>query len=187
MPKVFINPGHSLNGDPDCGACNPNSGLRESDVAAAVGEKVKYYLEKAGSEVILVQSNNLEGEDPSCPNVTGTANTEGCDILVSLHCNAANQSARGVEAEVYSTDSDGAKLAQCIINQLVPTLQAIDANIPDRGLKERPGLCVLRATNMPATLVEMAFIDQDDDAALLTNNQDDIARAIARGITDYFA
>ena len=38
---------------------------------------------------------------------------------------------------------------------------------------------------MPAVLVEMAFIDQDDDATLLRDLADDFARAIARGITDY--
>jgi hypothetical protein len=34
-------------------------------------------------------------------------------------------------------------------------------------------------------LVEMAFIDEDEDCALLVNRQDEFARAIARGITDY--
>lgn len=55
----------------------------------------------------------------------------------------------------------------------------------DRGLKERPNLIVLKDTTMPAVLVETAFIDNDNDAALLTNNADDFARAIARGITDF--
>ena len=38
---------------------------------------------------------------------------------------------------------------------------------------------------MPAILIEMGFIDNDFDVVLLENNQDDIARAIARGVTDY--
>ena len=38
---------------------------------------------------------------------------------------------------------------------------------------------------MPAVLVEVAFISNEDDVQLLVNNQDDIARAIARGVTDY--
>ena len=50
-----------------------------------------------------------------------------------------------------------------------------------------PQLIVLKHTNMPAVLVETAFISNDDDANLLANNQDDFARAIARGITDYVA
>jgi N-acetylmuramoyl-L-alanine amidase len=48
------------------------------------------------------------------------------------------------------------------------------------------GLIVIRNTDMPAVLVEMDFIDNDDGADLLIAQQDDFARAIARGITDYF-
>ena len=55
--KVFINPGHDL--DYDSGAVNPNSGLRECDVAANIGALVKSYLEAAGCEVKLLQSDNL--------------------------------------------------------------------------------------------------------------------------------
>jgi N-acetylmuramoyl-L-alanine amidase len=39
---------------------------------------------------------------------------------------------------------------------------------------------------MPAVLVETAFIDNDIDALLLMNHQQEIAAAIARGITDYW-
>ena len=57
----------------------------------------------------------------------------------------------------------------------------------DRGVKERPNLCVLKNTDMPAVLVELAFIDNEEDCTLLTNEQDNFARAVARGITDYFS
>ena len=36
-----------------------------------------------------------------------------------------------------------------------------------------------------AVLVEMAFIDNDDDLEFMNDNLDSIVRAIARGITDY--
>jgi len=55
--KVFINPGHDF--DYDSGAVNPNSGLRECDVAARVGNRVKGYLEAAGCDIQLLQSDNL--------------------------------------------------------------------------------------------------------------------------------
>lgn len=44
---------------------------------------------------------------------------------------------------------------------------------------------MLRHTDMPAVIVETAFIDSDIDEPLLRVKQDDFARAIARGITDY--
>ena len=50
--RVFINPGHDR--ERDSGAVNPNTGLWECDVAAAIGSLVKTYLETAGCEVQLL-------------------------------------------------------------------------------------------------------------------------------------
>ena len=182
--KVYLNPGHDTKYD--SGAVNPETGLRECDVAAAVGELVRGYLEKAGCECRILQSDNLAGEseysDRQGNTVCGDANDWGADVFVSIHCNAANTAARGTEVECYDADSGnaGAQLAQCIQSQIVDAL-----GTTDRGIKSRPGLLVLRQTDMPAVLVEMAFIDNDEDAALLAGKTDEFARAIARGVTDY--
>ena len=48
-----------------------------------------------------------------------------------------------------------------------------------------PQLIVLKRTDMPAVLVELAFIDNDEDCELLKSNTDDFAAAVARGVTDY--
>ena len=176
--KVYINPGHDL--ERDSGAINPNSGLRECEVAADVGGMVARYLEAAGCEVMVLQSDNLAGETPELPCVVDEANEWPADIFISLHCNAANRAARGTEVEVYNLDSEAAALGECIQAQIVDSV-----GTADRGLRERPHLIVLNSTDMPAVLVEMAFIDNDEDAALLTDHMDDFARAIARGVTDY--
>jgi N-acetylmuramoyl-L-alanine amidase len=182
--KVFLNPGHAPKGYPDPGACNEELSLRECDIVFYIGGLAKRYLEIVGCEVDLLQSDNLidEGEGPS---VTARANASGADVFVSIHCNAFNQSVRGTETLYYSIDSAGARLACCIQKQLVTTLQQIDGAVPDRGIKARPHLAVLRVTAMTAVLVETAFIDQKDDAQLLIRYPDDIARAIARGVTDF--
>ena len=179
--KVFINPGHALSGNPDPGAVNPDNGMRECDIAMTVGCLAADYLQKAGCEVTVLQSNNLIGESPEYPNIVATANASDADIFVSLHCNAANGDARGSEVEVYDNNGgEACVLAQCILEQIVTSL-----GTTDRGLKDRSGLAVLRGTSMPAVLVELAFIDNPDDAKLLANCQDDFARAVARGVTDY--
>lgn len=183
--KVFVNPGHDIKYD--SGAVNPNTGLRECDVASSVGELVRQYLTAAGCECYLLQSDNLaptpagrsEYEDRQGPTVTETANEWGADIFISIHCNAANTAARGTEVECYGA-GEGEKLAQCIQTQIVDSVGTVD-----RGVKYMPGLLVLKYTDMPAVLVETAFIDNNDDAELLQSRADDFARAIARGVTDY--
>ena len=182
--QVFINPGHSPKGDPDPGAVNEELDLEESSIAEHVGELVKGYLEAAGLKVRILQSDNLMGEGVG-PCVTGEANDWPADVFVSLHCNAASGRARGVEALCYQAGGAAEALAKCLERQVFQTLSAIDAGFPSRGIKLRPDLAVLRETQMPAVLVEMGFIDNQEDAWLLTKYADDIARAIARGVTDY--
>lgn len=175
--KVFLNPGHAPNGDPDPGACG--FGLEEALVVKEVADLVEQYITAAGVEVV----GNFQCDD--LYDICDEANSSGADIFVSIHCNAFNGIAEGTEVEVYDAydDEDGSvTLANCILNQIVDSLDTVD-----RGVKSRPGLAVINGTDMTAVLVELAFIDQEDDAELLKNNLDDFARAVARGITDYEA
>ena len=50
------------------------------------------------------------------------------------------------------------------------------------GTFERPGLVVLRKTQIPAVLVEAGFIDNPEDNARFDAQFDEIANAIAAGI-----
>lgn len=186
--KVFINPGHDL--DYDSGAVSPRTGLRECEVAAHVGALVKHYLEAAGCTCELMQSDNLaptpggrsKYADRQGETVTETANDWGADIFVSIHCNSvANADVAGTETFSYELDGgEGEKLAKCIQNQIVGAI-----GMDDRGVKADPDLLVLKYTAMPAVLVELGFISNAGDEELLANRQDDFARAIARGVTDY--
>jgi len=176
--KVFINPGHAPNGNPDPGAVNPKTGLREYDVAVIIGNNLDACLRAVGYETKVLQSDSLE-------EICETANEWGADLFISIHCNSAgNDLAEGTEVW-YQSDA-GAKLAQCVDDQIINSLHTVD-----RGIKEavpgRCGLYVLENTNMTAVLVETAFISNPDDEKLLgaTNYQIEFARAIARGVTDY--
>lgn len=176
MLRIFINPGHDMDLDP--GACA--NGIREVDIALAIGEKVKKTMEVIGYPCQILQSDNLNGETEGKPNVCATANNSGADIFVSIHCNSAgNSSAKGTETLVYSTGSKAELLAKCIQTQIVNSLSTVD-----RGIKERPDLCVLRETSMPAVLVETAFISNEEDAYKLMYRIEEFANAIARGVTD---
>ena len=176
--RVFLNPGHAPGGEPDPGAVNNATGLRECDVAISVGKSAASYLNAAGVETALLQSDSLE-------EICEAANTSGADVFVSIHCNSANaEEANGTETWACAESYRGSMLADCIQNQLVDALDTTD-----RGVKIATpgfnGLYVLTNTDMPAVLVELAFISNPGDEEILANNQDDLARAVARGITDY--
>lgn len=177
--RVFLNPGHDREYDP--GACHW-SGSREADIAWEIGCKVQEYLEAAGVETAIMQSDNLCGwdcnredrPDAVCP----TADAFGADLFVSIHCNAFNRAAKGTEVEYVS--GAGQVAAQCIHDQIVNALGTVD-----RGVKYRGDLMVLKHTDAVAVLIECAFIDNDEDHELLVTRTDEFAAAIARGITDY--
>lgn len=167
MSKIFINPGH---GGTDPGACG--NGLKERDVVLNIGKRVENYLRAVGYDVKLFQYDGLEG-------ICFDSNNWKADLFISIHCNAANSFAEGAET-FYASDS-GKKLATAIQKQLTKSLP-----VTDRGVK-KGNLYVLNHTDAIAVLVECAFIDNAGDAKLLTEREDDFARAIARGVTDYFA
>lgn len=175
MSKIFINPGHAPDGNPDPGAVGP-TGTRESDVAAAVGALVGNALNAAGCEAMSYQSDDLKG-------ICDTSNTWGADLFVSIHCNAAeNPAAKGVETWYIEGSTKGQVLAQAVQNQLVG-LGAVD-----RGIKSGH-LYVTLHTDAPAVLAEIGFISNPGEEANLANQecQQSIANAIARGVTDYLS
>ena len=176
--KVFLNPGHAPEGNPDPGACG--YGLRECDVAKSVADLVAGYLAAAGVEVVgSLQSDSLH-------EVVSASNRADADVFISIHCNACNGSANGTEVWHYYGSGEGEKLADCIQNQIVDALGTVDRGV--KGAKPGVnGLYVLNNTDAVAVLVELAFIDNESDAALLRDRQDEFARAIARGVTDYEA
>lgn len=148
-----------------------STGLRECDVALKVGELVAKYLNVVGIETMVHQNDSLSA-------VCSRANSLEADLFISIHCNSVESPyAEGTETWYCNGSSAGRMLAECIQDQIVDSLNTVD-----RGIKVavpgRNGLYVLTNTDMPAVLVELAFISNEDDEKLLRNNQDDFARAI---------
>ena len=108
-------------------------------------------------------------------------------LVVSVHCNSVenNISAEGVEVLYANKEGDekyGVTSKKYAENVLEEILDRVDTT--DRGIKERPGLAVLKWTDMPAVLVEMGFITNPTDQERLLNRtwQKAMAKAIGDGI-----
>jgi len=82
--------------------------------------------------------------------------------------------------------SIGKKLGTCILNQMLGSIKLVDRGVKN-AVPGKNGLYVLKYTDCPAVLVEAAFISNAEDERLLANPemQDQFARSIARGVTDY--
>ncbi len=169
--KVYIDPGH---GGSDSGAVGIDN-LLEKDVNLSVAKKLYNLLKKQNIEAKLSRE---EDKTLSLGQRTTEANNWGADVFVSIHCNAFNGSASGVET--FSFSSLSADLAKDIQDSILKTGEYTK----NRGIKTAR-FYVLRHTKMRAALVELGFVDHREDAKILRAKQDELAEAIARGICEY--
>ena len=186
MPiKVYIDQGHNPR-DYNTGA--EGNGYFEQDITYDIGVRLYDYLaenpdftprlSRPTPETILGTTNSS-----SLTARVNEANAWGADVFISLHTNAAiNPAANGAEALIYSRNSEVSYgLAEDILEEMT-----LVTGVRNRGIIERPGLYVLRRTNMPAVLVEMGFITNTGDAELMVNSPDLFALGIYRGIVEYY-
>lgn len=169
--RVVIDAGHG--GEYDPGAVF--EGRQEKDdnlrLALAVGD----ILENNGVEVIFTRVTDVYDSPYEKADM---ANQADADFFVSLHRNAAAEpgTGSGTMTLVYREEGLAKELASSINRELAKT------GFTDLGTFERPGLVVLRRTQIPAVLVEAGFIDNPEDNARFDAQFDEIANAIATGI-----
>ena len=194
--KVCLDPGHGM-GNGKYGKFDPGcvyNGLRESDIVLDISDRLGESLEREGYSVCYTRWDN-EAET-SLSERTRIANAFNSDIFVSLHCNSSeNRHARRVETIYFDGSRDGKKLAGNMQGNLVKALQDEygSARFNDKmkgrivSTKELGrNLYVLKATKMPACLVEMGFLSNDFDADFLKNRQDVVVKGLTDGILRYF-
>jgi len=161
----------------DMGHCPKSTGangyLNELVEDRKIGAALIKELKARGHKVIDVTPADHAGEW-----LTGRANranAAGADFFVSIHLNAGG----GTGTEVLTTSASGAKT---IAARTSATL-AKALGLRDRGRKNRDNVTVIKATKMPAMLVEVCFVDTKADAeAYWKLGADGVALAIANGI-----
>lgn len=189
MALVFINPGHSYNGQPDPGACY--FGHRECDVAAVLGkalaaelfeyENVTTQVYQQYNDPTLLTKAKYGNKDAQLNAVSKKANSMKANYFVSIHLNASGSSkAKGVEVLYNPESTKGKALAQAVQAELIkPFVKYI---FTDRKAKERTDLAVLNQTSMPAILIEVGFISNKDELNYILSHVEVIAQRIAQGI-----
>ena len=181
--KIYIDQGHNpLN--PNAGA--EGNGLREQDIVYAVGIELAERL-RANPNFEVRLSRPTPDTQIGTSNTTSLrrrvedANAWGADYFVSIHTNASTiASATGSEAFAFSAPSPAFSLGEDILYWLNRT-----TGLRNRGMQVRSGLYVLRRTAMPAVLVELGFITNPSDAALMSDRPDLFAEGIYQGILEY--
>lgn len=182
--KIYIDQGHNPR-NPNSGA--EGNGLQEADLTYQIGILAAELLAddpnfevrtSRTSPTQILGTSNAE----SLAARVNDANTWGADWFISLHANASTiPTANGCEGYVYDRSSRAFDLAEDILEGITE-----NTGIESRGVFVRPTLYVLRKTQMPATLIELGFITNSSEAALMNQRPDLFANGIYEGILDFF-
>ena len=181
--KIYIDQGHNPV-NPNAGA--EGNGLREQDIVFPIGIELAELLRENGNFEVRLSRPPADTQLGTSNSTSlrlrvQDANSWGADYFISLHTNASDiASATGSEALVYSQPSSAAELGTDLLRELNRS-----TGLPNRGVKSRPGLYVLRRTAMPAVLMELGFISNPEDAALMRDRPDLFAQGIYNGLLDY--
>jgi N-acetylmuramoyl-L-alanine amidase len=175
--RIIVDPGHS----PDTGAVGP-TGLAEKDVNLEIALRLAELLDERGADVVLTRAtrdSTLRLYDR-----TNLAVASGGEIFVSIHNNALPDGVNpfvnnGTSVLFYHPQSQS--LAEAILGQLLDR-----TGLPDYGFWH-DNLAVTRMNEMPAVLVEGAFMMIPEQEAMLKTPefQTRIAEAVTDGIEEF--
>lgn len=184
QPLVVLDPGH---GGKATGAIGV-AGNREKTINLAIAREVGQLLEKEKIQVTYTRTDDTHVELLERCEI---ANAAEADLFVSIHCNGnTNRDVQGTTTYYYAPADNPvlsdqaetrAKLASCLQKSVVAALGR-----QDKGIRQ-DNFVVLRETVMPSALVEVLYLSNPQEEALLAlpDTQKRAAEAIARGIQDY--
>lgn len=181
---IVIDAGH---GGKDPGTRAINSKIKEKTLNLLVANRLSEKLNEIGFQTVLTRSTD---EYIGLYERADIANATDGDAFISIHFNAHNDSdISGIETiycpsyESEVKTENNYPFAEIIHNALLDELDRTD-----RGIDKRPEIVVTRETKMVAALVELGFLSNEEEEALImeTDYIDRAIEAIANGLIEYF-
>lgn len=165
---IFIDPGH---GGEERGTRSRDNSIHEADINLKVANYLKEFLEDAGCRVLMSRTTD---ETISLDERAELANYSAADILISIHHNSTDDSSNywtnysstfyHAQTEYYSYEPYEHNLAKFIQRDLAysmrnpGSLASFDGTMSDYLIKDNEGFTILAKSNIPAVLVECAFL-----------------------------
>lgn len=189
---IAIDPGH---GGPDGGA-KSKSGIVEKEITLTIAKQLKDYLQEAGAVVVMTRE---EDKDLANPGTKGYSKrkTEDlleraelvtkkkADLMLSVHLNSIpSQKWSGAQTFYYPANVESSTLAAHIQNELIRNLENTE-----RVPKITETVYLLKAVKIPSALVEVGFLSNPEEAALMATGkyQKKVAASIYQGVLKYYS
>jgi hypothetical protein len=146
--------------------------IDEVNEARRVVEQVAEYLGAADVKVTTYHDNVSTTQSENLTRIVDFHNSKPRDLDVSVHFNAYTTTSKPVGTEcLYVTQEE---LAADVSDAI-----SVAGDLIDRGPKYRSDLKFLNATEEPAILIEVCFVDSSADVAAYQHHFSAICRAIA--------
>lgn len=183
--KIYIDQGHNPSSFHNSGA--EGNGLHEEDLTYKIGmalfsllradRRFEVAVSRPTPQTVLGSDNNSS----LAARVEG-AESFGADYFISLHANSYSApEVHGAEIWVSGEDGEAYGFAAAVIDALVSA-----TGQRNRGVKTNGELYLLKNSTMPTALLEMGFISNPDEAAMMDSSPELFAGAIYSGILNYF-
>ncbi|MEW6281256.1 MAG: N-acetylmuramoyl-L-alanine amidase [Candidatus Eremiobacterota bacterium] len=182
---IVIDAGHG-GGDPGC--YSRSEGVYEKDITLDIARRLRDVLQRQGWKVVMTRETDRDVTYAGSPDKMelqarcDVANNIGADLFVSIHCNASPSSAHyGTSIHWYKEeDYEFARSLEFVLGESI--------GLGQKGLI-RNSFYVLRHTEMPAVLVETAYLTHPGEASMLVQPQfrQKVAERLAGGLSQFMS
>ncbi len=183
--NIVLDPGH---GGSDPGAIGPG-GTQEKNVNLSVSKKVAFLLSQRKANVRMSRTTDIDVLGKNATDVqdlqyrVDVGTNFKADVFVSIHSNSSpNRNVKGSTTYYYLKTPQDSLLAGNVQDRLVEF-----ANLDNLGTRTA-GFYVIKNSKMPAILIELGFLSNEEEEKLLASSdfQDKLAYGIVVGLEDYF-
>ncbi|MED4751969.1 N-acetylmuramoyl-L-alanine amidase [Brevibacillus choshinensis] len=173
---IVIDAGH---GGSDVGAIGTKFGTLEKTVNLQTASKLAANLRQKGAVVVMTRTG--ADQNPALHDRVEISEAKGADAFISIHYNSSPKNVNGTLTFFYSDQKDK------------PLAHAIEARLGQVYGTKSNGISfgdyhVLRENDQPSVLLELGFLTDAKDEALVrtADYQQRSTDAIVKGLADYF-
>lgn len=177
---IVVDAGH---GGKDPGAVV--GAFKEKDTNLGVVLELKKLLDQ--QKDIKVYYTRTTDVYPTLEERSVLANEVDADFFISLHCNSFTSNFFGTET-LYLPGPNTSGLNSFELAQIIQDVFTENTKLENYKIKDRTGLYVLNKTTMPAVILEMGYLSNENDRKYLgdVNYYDDMGRAVYLAILEVF-
>lgn len=180
IATVVIDPGH---GDWDPGANVGN--VLEKDISLTTSKAIEQALDEANIKAVLTRETDISLSDNKIDDLKKRAAKSAennANYFVSIHVNSFDESDEVSGFEIYKKNDESHSLAQNIGKNIEILNYSKNRGILDGG----KSLQVLRDNTVPSVLIELGYLNNDNDYSYLSNDEklQEMGKAIAKGIIE---